>query len=380
MRLPRTARPMHLAIACLAALPAVAPAFAAGEVVKSEEHSFRLEIVVRGLEHPWALAFLPTGDVLVTERPGRLRQVQDGRLAEAPLRGVPEVAAIGQGGLLDVALHPRFADNRLVYLSYSKPGPDGATTALARGRLEADALTEVADIFVADARGSGGNHFGSRIAFDRDGLLYLTIGERNEQDPAQDLGNHKGTVVRLTDDGKPAPGNPFAGRAGAAPEIFTYGHRNAQGMALHPETGAVWIHEHGPRGGDEINLLNAGANYGWPVITYGRAYSGLSMGEGTHKPGMEQPLLQWTPSIAPSGMAFYRGDAFPRWRGNLFVGALAHRHLQRLVFDGITPVHQEKLLTEFGQRIRDVRQGPDGFLYILTDASDGVLARLVPAE
>jgi glucose/arabinose dehydrogenase len=363
----------------LVAIVAAQPAFAQGRTFTSQEHGFRLEILVEGLEHPWAVAFLAGGDMLITERPGRLRMVRGGRLSPEPVAGVPEVWARGQGGLLDVVPHPGFARNRLVYLSYSKPGPRGAATALARARLEDGRLAGVEDVFVAEAWGRGGAHFGSRIVFDREGRIFLSVGERGEKTPSQDLASHKGKIVRLMEDGRAAPGNPFAGRAGALPEIYSYGHRNPQGMALHPSTGALWANEHGARGGDEINLVRPGVNYGWPVITLGVDYSGAKIGEGTHKEGMEQPLHHWTPSIAPSGMAIYDGAAFPKWRGSVFSGALVLQHLNRVAFDGTRPVRQERLLTELRQRIRDVRQGPDGYLYILTDEPRGILARLVPA-
>ena len=365
------------AVMLLAAAPTAA--LAQGQVLRSEDHAYRLEVLVEGLEHPWSVAFLPGGDMLITERPGRLRLVRAGRLLPDAVAGVPEVWARGQGGLLDVAPHPEFARNRLVYLSYSKPGPRGATTALARARLEDMRLAGFEDLFVAEAWGRGGAHFGSRIVFDREGRIFLSVGERGEKTPSQDLASHKGKIVRLAEDGRAAPGNPFAGRAGALPEIFSYGHRNPQGMALHPATGALWANEHGARGGDEINLVRPGVNYGWPVITLGVDYSGAKIGEGTHKEGMEQPLHHWTPSIAPSGMAIYDGAAFPKWRGSVFSGALVLQHLNRVAFDGTRPVRQERLLTELRQRIRDVRQGPDGYLYILTDEPRGVLARLVPA-
>jgi glucose/arabinose dehydrogenase len=370
----------------LAALPLVATAIAAApalgqdKVYRSEKAAFRLHIVAGGLENPWGLAFLPGGDMLVTERPGRLRLIKDGKLIKAPIAGVPGVVARGQGGLLDVVAHPRFAETRVIYLTYSGRGPDGVGTHVARAKFDGSRLADVEVIFSAEPRSSGGAHFGSRIVFDREGLMYVTSGERQEADNAQSLSTHTGKVLRLTDEGKVPPGNPFVNRPGAKPEIFTYGHRNPQGIARHPETGAIWAVEHGARGGDEINILKGGTNYGWPVITYGRSYAGFSIGEGTHKPGMAQPIKYWVPSIAPSGMAFYTGDKFPAWKGNLFVGALVLTHLNRLTLDGDNVVGEERLLKEWDQRIRDVRNGPDGYLYILTDEDPGVLARLEPAS
>jgi aldose sugar dehydrogenase len=353
---------------------------AAEERIESEQAAFHVVEVVGGLEHPWAVAFLPGGEMLITERPGRLRLVSDGELRPEPIAGVPEVWASGQGGLLDVVPHPDFADNRLVYLSYSAPVDGGHHTHVARGRLGEGALEDVEVIFQASPPASGGRHFGSRLVFDRDGHLFITLGERGDAERAQDPFDHAGTLVRLHDDGRVPDDNPFVDGDGGAPEVYSFGHRNAQGMALHPETGRVWLHEHGPRGGDEINVPRPGLNYGWPVITHGVAYSGLTIGEGiTEHPDMESPIHHWTPSIAPSGMAFYRGDAFPEWQGDLFVGALAGQHLARLELDGEQVVAEERLLENTIGRIRDVRSGPDGLLYLLTDHADGSLYRLEPA-
>jgi len=343
-------------------------------------HDFRIVTIAEGLEHPWGMAFLPGGDILVTERPGRLRIIRNGQLVGQPIQGVPPVAARGQGGLLDVVLHPRFSENRLVYLSYAKAGPDGATTAVSRGTLQDDRLTGVQEIFEARAWGQGGQHFGSRLLFDNQGYLYITIGDRGTMNRAQDRSDHAGTTIRLHDDGRVPQDNPLAGQSGALPEIYSYGHRNAQGMALHPETGRVWQNEHGPRGGDEINVVQPGRNYGWPVITHGVNYDRTVITRDTAREGMESPLLHWTPSIAPSGMTFYTGDAFPNWRNSVFTGALAGQHLRRSVFDGTRLVSEERLLTDFGRRIRDVREGPDGFLYLLVDASSAALVRLEPAS
>jgi glucose/arabinose dehydrogenase len=351
---------------------------AAAQIVNSEKHAFRPVVVASGLEHPWALAFLPDGRMLVTERPGRLRLIADGRLQRKAISGVPRVADRGQGGLLDVVLHPDYATNGWLYLSFAAPGRSGAHTAVVRARLDGNRLADLQSIFNANNISSGTGHFGSRLAFGGDGKLYITVGERRDSERAQDLDAHNGTTVRLNDDGTVPSDNPFLNTAGALPEIYSYGHRNPQGLARHPDSGAVWLNEHGPKGGDEINIVRAGVNYGWPVITYGRSYSGFAIGEGSEKSGMAQPLLHWTPSIAPSGMAFYTGDKFPAWRGNLFVGSLKFRHLVRVELDGERVVGQERLLENAFGRVRDVRQGPDGLLYVLTDEGDGALIRLEP--
>jgi aldose sugar dehydrogenase len=282
----------------------------------TREHVVRMVEAADGLEHPWSMAFLPGGDMLITERPGRLRILRNGELLAEPVTGLPEIRASGQGGLLDLALHPDFESNRLLYFSYAAGHQRGITTHVARGRFEDDALHDVEVLFVAEPASGGGRHFGSRLLFDRDGYLYITVGDRGQMDRAQRLDDHAGTTIRLHDDGRIPEDNPFTGRDGVRPEIYTYGNRNAQGMALHPDTGDVWQNEHGPRGGDELNLIRAGVNYGWPVITHGIDYSGATIGEGiTEKEGMEQPVHHWTPSIAPSGMTFYSGDVFPRLEG-----------------------------------------------------------------
>jgi glucose/arabinose dehydrogenase len=340
----------------------------------------RAETVARGLEHPWGLAFLPDGRMLVTERPGRLRLVErDGRLSE-PLAGVPKVAARGQGGLLDVALDPRFADNRVVYLSYAEPG-EGRTagTAVARARLGGSGLDDVSVIYRQQPKVEGGNHYGSRIVFARDGTLFVTQGERFDyRDQAQDLASGLGKIVRINPDGSVPRDNPFVGRAGARPEIWSLGHRNVQSAALHPDTGQLWTVEHGPRGGDELNHPEAGKNYGWPVIGYGVHYSGAKIGEGTAKPGMEQPVYYWDPVIAPSGMAFYTADAIPGWKGSVLVGSLTPGGLVRLTLENGRVTSEERYLRDLGERIRDVRQGPDGAVYLLTDSGSGRILRVVP--
>lgn len=348
-------------------------------VHSSEEHDFRLETVAEGLNRAWALAFLPDGDFLVTEQAGRLLRIEPESGARQAIGGVPEVAAVGQGGLLDVALHPDFAANRWVYLSYAAPGEGGYATRVARGRLSGDSLTDLEVLFTAKPFVDGGRHFGSRLLF-HGGYLFATFGERGRKDPAQNLGNVLGTLVRLHPDGSIPEDNPFVDDPDAHDAIYSYGHRNAQGIALHPETGRVWLHEHGPQGGDEINLPEPGANYGWPETTYGRAYSGERFAPKPPVEGYASPIHHWTPSIAPSGMAFYTGDVFSAWRGDLFVGALKLTHLARLEIEDGEVVAEERLLDDAGMRIRDVRQGPDGYLYLLIDGNDAPLLRLVPAE
>jgi glucose/arabinose dehydrogenase len=344
---------------------------ASDEAISSEQATFRVVPVVTGLEHPWGMAFLPGGEILITERPGRLRLVRDGGLEPAPIAGVPEVYASGQGGLLDVALDPGFASNRVIYLSYAASGEGGNSTRVARATLGEGRLEDLAVIFTAEPLVRASKHFGSRLAFDAEGHLFITVGERGQGDRAQDLGQDNGKVIRLDPDGSVPEDNPFVGTAGARSEIFSYGHRNPQGMAIHPQTGVPWLNEHGARGGDEVNVVRPGVNYGWPVITYGIDYSGAPIGEGTHKEGMAQPIHYWVPSIAPGGMAFYDGAAFPEWRGDLFVGALKAELLVRLELDGERVVAEERLLDGALGRIRDI--------YLLTDEGDGGLYRLEPA-
>lgn len=351
------------------------------QVLQGERGAFAVRELAGGLVHPWSLAFLPDGAMLVTERPGRLRRIDpDGRIS-APLAGVPKVFSDGQSGLLDVVLSPSFADDRLVYLSYGEANWRGnkAGTAVARGRLGEDGLEEVEVIFRQEPKLSSGTHIGARLAFDAQGHLFASAGDNRASATAQQLDHLQGKVVRLQADGGIPADNPFTGRSDARAEIWSYGHRNIQGMAVHPATGVLWTHEHGPRGGDEINLPQAGRNYGWPLITYGREYSGGPVPEavGTQAEGLEQPHHYWAQSPAISGMAFYTGEAFPAWRGNLFIGALAGQALIRLELDGDRVVHEERLL-EGQHRIRDVRIGPDGFVYLLTDNRDGKLLRIEP--
>lgn len=361
-------------------------AHAVEEVFQAEGAAIEVTTLAGGLTHPWAIAFLPQGDMLVTERQGALRHVSAGGAVSAPLAGVPRVAAAGQGGLLDVALDPGFDENRLVYLSFAEQGEGGSGTAVARGRLAADisALENVEVIFRQQPKVESRGHFGSRLVFDREGNLFVTMGDRQSarfRDRAQDLSSHIGTIARIRPDGSVPDGNPFAGRSGALPEIWAYGIRNAQAAALHPETGLLWEIEHGPRGGDELNVVRPGANYGWPLVTYGVEYGGGTIGDGlTSAPGMVDPVHQWTPVIAPSGMIFYSGDIFPQWRGNLFVGGLASTALVRLELDGERVVREERLLEPLGLRIRDVAQGPDGAIYVATDEAGGAILRIAPAD
>jgi glucose/arabinose dehydrogenase len=355
------------------------PLAAGAQSYRSDEHSFRVVKLVEGLEQPWSLAFLPDGRMLVTEKAGRLRIVQSGKLDPQPVEGLPQVAVHGQGGLHDVVAHPEFSKNGLIYLAYAGRGSDGVGTELARGRLAGHRLEDVRVLFKQTPKGRASQHFGGRIVFDRQGYVYLTLGDRGERDRAQRHDDHAGSVIRLHDDGRVPKDNPFNGKPGWKPEKFTLGNRNMQGAALHPQTGVLWTHEHGPQGGDEVNVMRPGANYGWPVITYGVNYGlGSKIGEGTQKPGMQQPVHYWVPSIAPSGMAFYSGDRFPRWKGDLFVGALRDQMLVRLKLDGEKVVREERLLKGVLGRIRDVRVGPDGLIYLLTDEANGVLVRLEP--
>lgn len=337
-----------------------------------------VEVVTQGLRHPWGMAFLPNGDMLVTERAGRLRRIRKGRLEREAIAGVPAVVAGGQGGLLDVALHPQFEKNGWVYLSYTGGSPGKSRTEVCRARLRGNTLKDVTVIFKAEPVLDGSVHFGSRLLFDREGYLYITLGERYRMKEAQVLSNHLGSVVRLHDNGKVPVSNPFVTEEDAKPEIYTYGHRNVQGIALDPRTGKIWVHEHGPKGGDELNILIPGANYGWPRVTFGRDYNNTVISPRTSGAGFTDPVIYWTPSIAPSGMTMYTGEAFPQWYGSLFVGALAGRHLRRIQISGDKVVSQEVLLRQVGERIRDVDAGPDGLIYVLTDEEDGKVLRVRP--
>ena len=373
------------AIVCALALSA-APAALAQDTqrLRTDKVEVIVETLARNLQNPWGLAFLPDGRMLVTEKPGRLRIAEaDGRLLE-PVTGLPRIAARGQGGLLDVALDPDFRQNRLVYLSFAEDrGERRAGTSVARGRLSDDgtALESVQVIFRQEPSYTGNNHWGSRLVFDRSGNLFVTLGDRFDlRDQAQNPANHIGKIVRIRPDGSAAADNPFLNREDARPEIWSLGHRNVQAAALNPATGELWTVEHGARGGDEVNIPGKGRNYGWPVISYGVHYSGEKIGEGTRKPGLEQPAFYWDPSVAPSGMAFYTGDKFPAWRGSILVGALAGKLVSRLETNGNKVTGEERMLQNLGERIRDVRQGPDGFVYLLTDSSQGRILRMKPAS
>ena len=374
-------RGLNLLFLSMAALTPLA-AQDRSSVITSEKHAFRLTTVVTGLENPWSVAFLPDGRLLITERAGRLRLVgSDFRLDPQPIGGLPESLERGQGGLLDVALHPQYAQNGWIYWAYNAPGPGGWGTAMARGKLQGHRMTSVQVLFSMHPKTRSNQHFGGRIVFDKAGMVFLTLGDRGDKDRAQRLDDHAGSVIRLHDDGRVPADNPFVNRAGALPEKWTLGNRNMQGAALHPQTGEVWTHEHGPQGGDEINVIRPGLNYGWPVITYGMNYGlGTRIGEGQAKPGMVQPLHKWEPSIAPSGMAFVTGSQFPQWQGDLLVGALRGQLLVRLVLDGEKVLREERLLQGRAGRIRDVRMGPDGLIYLLSDGPDGALMRLEPAR
>ncbi len=364
---------------------AAVPAAAVEQDIRSEKVAAHVGTVVDGLEHPWGIAVLPDGSMLVTEKKGDLRLVSaDGELSD-PIGGVPEVDDRRQGGLLDVALDPGFAENRLVYLSFAEPGEGGTTsTAVARGRLSdgTGELSGVEVIFSQKPKVASTMHYGSRLVFDNEGRLYVTLGERSMEEfrgQAQDLDSHLGKVVRINPDGSVPDDNPFVGQDGALPEIWSYGHRNIQAAALHPESGALWEIEHGPRGGDELNIPEAGKNYGWPVVSHGVNYDGRPVGTGEKAAeGMEDPVHTWTPVIAPSGMIFYSGKAFPEWENNLFVGGLASTALVRLELDGHAVTHEERLLTDLGKRIRDVAEGPEGEIYVITDDANGEILRIAP--
>ncbi|MEX4006395.1 PQQ-dependent sugar dehydrogenase [Neoaquamicrobium sediminum] len=377
----------HTLVASLTVAGVSSQAYAVEETFETETGAIQVSTIASGLSHPWAIAFLPgDGGMLVTERPGNLRRIgSDGSVSE-PVEGVPEVDARGQGGLLDVALDPQFQENRLVYLSFAEAGEGGNGTAVARGRLNEDlsALEGVEIIFSQQPKVQSRAHFGSRLVFDGEGHLYVTLGERSQaqfRGQAQDLDSHLGKIVRINPDGSVPDDNPFVGQDDALPEIWAYGVRNVQAAALHPETGVLWEIEHGPRGGDELNIIEPGANYGWPLVTLGVEYSGGTIGEGLETAeGMVDAIYTWTPVIAPSGMMFYGGDAFGEWQGDLFVGGLASTALVRLELDGASVTHEERLLEPLGLRIRDVAEGPDGAIYVATDEQNGGILRIAPAD
>jgi glucose/arabinose dehydrogenase len=356
---------------------------------QTTEYEIQVDLIADGLSNPWSIAFLPDGDLLVTERAGRLRLIRDGQLEQIPVGGTPNVKITVLGGLLDVLLHPEFSSNRIVYLSYAKgrDEDDLSTTALARARLNADTLVGLEDIFIANSWSQSPTNFGGRMTFGEDGKLYITIGERQEETRAQDLMDHGGKVIRLNEDGSVPADNPFIGNDAVLPEIFAYGIRSPQGLAFNPWTGDLWENEHGPLGGDEINIIEAGKNYGWPLATFGLDYDGYPFTEETEGEGLEQPFMYWIPSIAITGMSFYEGDAFPNWQGNAFVGAMVMGrtpmtgHFQRITFsDEGVPLAREPILVDLHQRIRDVRPGLDGNLYVLTDQDPGAVLKISPAE
>lgn len=364
------------------------PPLGAGPYVfdTAEQHGVRVVVQATGLSHPWAIAFLPDGSMLVTERPGRLRLLRNGVLDPTPVSGVPAVRAAGLGGLEDIALHPRFAENHLVYLTYIKPvDAQRGTPALARGRFENGALVDVEDLLVTDPGPVGTSAVNARIAFGRDGMLYMSSGG-NIGNVAQEPGSLRGKMLRLRDDGTVPDDNPFVGQAGYRPEIFTLGHRNTLALVVHPITGDLWNNENGPNGGDEINVIIRGRNYGWPMLSFGRDYPGPRITDTPTRAGFESPLVTWIPSIAASGMAIYSGDRFPAWKGNALVGSMrvgeidGTGHLERIVFNAkMEEIRRESMLTELRQRVREVREGPDGFVYLLTDEDPGALLRLEPA-
>jgi aldose sugar dehydrogenase len=366
-------------VICAAALFLLSAFASIPQPPQTSHYELQIEELATGLNHPWSLAFLPDGQMLVTERPGRLLIISSDGQEKTEVTGLPPISAKGQGGLLDVALHPQFNQNQLIYFSFSASGEGGVGTEVARAQLIDGRLRDIKRIFQLQPKSSTGRHFGSRLVFNREGLLYITLGDRGEKNRAQRLDDHAGSVIRLNDDGSIPVDNPFFGQTGNRYEIYSYGHRNMQGAALHPQTGLLWTQEHGPQGGDEVNIIRPGTNYGWPVITYGVNYgSGTKIGEGTHKEGMAQPIYTWVPSIAPSGMLFYTGDKFPHWKGNLFVGALKDQMLVRLELDGEKIIAEERMLKKTLGRIRDVRQGLEGYIYLLTDHDDGKLVRLRP--
>lgn len=360
----------------LLALVLQTPAQAEAQIL-TEKVTLTVEKISGKLRNPWGMAFLPNGTILVTERRGRMKIIDPKDGSQRAVAGLPEVAERGQGGLMDVVLHPQFKSNQWVYISFSAAGQGGIGTEVARGRLDDARLQDVKVLFRMRPKSGSGRHFGSRMVFDAKGVLYVTLGDRGERPRAQRLDDHAGSIIRINDDGTVPPDNPFVGRDNTLAEIYSYGNRNVQGAALHPDTGELWTHEHGPQGGDEVNIIRPGVNYGWPEVTYGVNYGiGTRIGDGTNKEGMAQPLHYWVPSIAPSGMAFYTGDAIPQWQGNLLVGSLKFATLVRLELDGEKITHEERLLPGELGRIRDVRQGPDGSVYLLTDSANGALYRL----
>ena len=350
------------------------PSLPDNRTISTKAGTIKVDTVAKGLDRPWGLAFLPDEEMLVTEKPGTLRRVAKDGTVSKPLSGVPKVVSMGQGGLLDVALDPDFSSNRLVYLTYSEPGEGGASTAVARGKLGESGLDDVEVIFRQEPKVEGGNHFGSRLAFAADGTLFVTLGERFQFDPAQDLASDLGKIVRINPDGSIPKDNPFVGKENARPEIWSYGHRNPQGAAIHPETGKVWETEFGPRGGDELNIPLAGSNYGWPVVSWGTHYDGKDIPDPPTHPEFADAIYHWNPVISPSGITFYTADAIPAWKGNLLIAGLSEQAIVRLTLDGEKVTGEERI--PLGARIRDVQQAPDGSVYALTDEGDGKILRL----
>jgi glucose/arabinose dehydrogenase len=362
-------------------LPALLNAAQTLQPVNGNDDMFKIVTIAKGLNHPWSLAFLPDGRLLVTERPGRLRIIDQSGSVSSPVRGLPRIKARGQGGLLDIALHPDYENNGWLYFSYVAESSEGMGTELARARLEGNQLVDLQVLFKLKPKSSGTRHFGGRIVFDADHHVYLTLGDRGERSRAQAINDHAGSLIRLRDDGSIPQDNVFSAMKNGLDHIYSYGHRNPQGMAINPASGVIWLHEHGPQGGDEINIIKSGKNYGWPVITYGVNYViGTKIGEGTHKTGMEQPLYYWVPSIAPSGMSFYTGDKFPAFQDGLLVGSLKFQLLVHLQLEQDKVVKETRYLKGKLGRIRDVRTGSDGFIYLLTDAGDGRVIRLEPGQ
>ncbi len=351
---------------------------ATGEVTKSEQENFVVDTLSNELSNPWGIAFLPDGKILVTEKAGEIRIFKDGALLPEKMTGVPEVFASGQGGLLDIKTHPDYADNGWIYITYSKPGEGGAATAMIRGKIDGNALVQTEELFRAQPYIKSGHHFGSRIAFDGKGHVFVSTGERGTKPNAQNLENHYGKVIRLNEDGSVPNDNPFVNTPKAKPEIWSYGHRNVQGMVYDDASNTLFAHEHGPKGGDEINIVLPGKNYGWPVITYGIDYDGSTISEISEKEGLEQPIHYWDPSIAPCGMAIVTSNKFPNWKGDLLIGALSHTHVVRVELDNKTFAGEEKLLEGVG-RVRAVAESPDGFIYVATE-SPGMLLKLSPTN
>jgi aldose sugar dehydrogenase len=349
-----------------------------GVVIESEKQRFGIDTVASGLNNPWGMVFLPDNRILVTERAGDIRVIAEGSLTEDRIQGVPSVYAQGQGGLLDIMLHPDYAQNGWIYISYSKPGQGGGSTTLIRARLQGNSLIDLEELFVAQPFLSSSVHFGSRIAFDGNGHVFLSTGERGTKENSQNLNNHHGKILRLNEDGSVPTDNPFVDTPNARPEIWTYGHRNVQGMIYDEESGRLWAHEHGPQGGDELHIIEQGRNYGWPVITYGINYDGTPITNITEKEGMEQPLHYWVPSIAPCGMTLVTSERYPGWQNNLLIGALAKRHVARVEIENGRYVGEERLLEDYG-RVRAVKQSPNGYIYVAME-SPGLLLRLIPVD